>query len=130
MAEKIIKLKPGESVTVVCEEQEPEPKPQDLGKYQYSVGLLSDLHISKDSNEWWDEDDFKRCMDLFVKDQNVKCVMGCGDVAESATNAYQRHPEAVCDVDYAELKDMYDVPYWQVAGLRLFQPLGNHDFYA
>jgi hypothetical protein len=69
-------------------------------------------------------------MDLFVKDQNVKCVMGCGDVAESATNAYQRHPEAVCDVDYQELKDMYDVPYWQVAGLRLFQPLGNHDHYG
>lgn len=143
MAEtKIIKLQPGESVTIVCEEvqptpqptptpePQPEPKPQDLGKYQYSVGLLSDLHISKDSNEWWDEDDFKRCMGLFVKDQNVKCVMGCGDVAESATNAYQRHPEAVCDVDYAELKDMYDVPYWQVAGLRLFQPLGNHDFYG
>jgi hypothetical protein len=143
MAEtKIIKLQPGESVTIVCEEvqptpqptptpePQPEPKPQDLGKYQYSVGLLSDLHISKDSDEWWDEDDFKRCMDLFVKDPNVKCVMGCGDVAESATNAYQRHPEAVCDVDYQELKDMYDVPYWQVAGLRLFQPLGNHDFYG
>ena len=135
MAEsKIIKINPGESVTIVCEEVQPtptpEPKPQDLGKYQYSVGLLSDLHISKDSNEWWDEDDFKRCMDLFVKDTNVKCVMGCGDVAESATNAYQRHPEAVCDVDYKELKDMYDVPYWQVAGLRLFQPLGNHDFYG
>jgi hypothetical protein len=130
MAEKIIKLKPGESVTIVCEDQEPQPEPKDLGKYLYSVGLLSDLHISKDSNEWWDEDDFKRCMDLFVKDQNVKCVMGCGDVAESATNAYQRHPEAVCDVDYQELKDMYDVPYWQVAGLRLFQPLGNHDHYG
>jgi hypothetical protein len=130
MAEKIIKLKPGESVTIVCEEQEPEPQPKDIGKYLYSVGLLSDLHISKASDEWWDEDDFKRCMDLFVKDQNVKCVMGCGDVAESATNAYQRHPEAVCDVDYQELKDMYDVPYWQVAGLRLFQPLGNHDHYG
>ena len=143
MAEtKIIKLQPGESVTIVCEEMqphpnpqptptpEPQPEPQDLGKYQYSVGLLSDLHISKDSDKWWDEDDFKRCMDLFVKDPNVKCVMGCGDVAESATNAYQLHPEAVCDVDYQELKDIYDVPYWQVAGLRLFQPLGNHDFYG
>ena len=57
MAEtKIIKLQPGESVTIVCEEvqptpqptpePQPEPKPQDLGKYQYSVGLLSDLHIT------------------------------------------------------------------------------------
>ena len=25
---------------------------------------------------------------------------------------------------------MYDVPYWQVAGLRFFSPLGNHDFYG
>jgi hypothetical protein len=69
-------------------------------------------------------------MKLFVDDTNIKCIMGCGDVSESSTNAYQKHPEAVCDVDYQELKDMYDVPYWQVAGLRLFQPLGNHDFYG
>lgn len=116
------------------DEPEPTPKPEpekaDLGKYQYSVGLLSDLHISKSSNDWWDEDDFRRCMDMFVKDQNVKCVMGCGDIAESATNAYQKHPESTCDADYKELKEMYDVPYWQTAGLRLFQPLGNHDFYG
>lgn len=109
----------------------PEPTPTpDLGQYQYSIGLLSDLHISEDSDDWWDEDDFRRCMDLFVNDQNIKCVMGSGDIAESATNDYQRHPEAVCDVDYAELKNIYDVPYWQVAGLRLFQPLGNHDYYG
>ena len=73
------------------------PKPVDLGKYLYSVGLLSDLHICKNSNQWWDEDDFKRCMKLFVDDTNIKCIMGCGDVSESSTNAYQKHPEAVCD---------------------------------
>ena len=114
----------------VANNPQPQPKPQDLGEYQYSVGLLSDLHISKSSNNWWGEDDFKRCMDLFVKDTNVKCVMGCGDIAESSTNDYVKHPEAVCDIDYQELKDMYNVPYWQTAGLRLFQPLGNHDFYG
>lgn len=118
-------------VTIVKDDTpEPEPKPIDLGKYLYSVGLLSDLHISKSKNDWWDEDDFKRCMKLFVDDTNIKCIMGCGDVSESSTNAYQKHPEAVCDVDYKELKEMYDIPYWQVAGLRLFQPLGNHDFYG
>lgn len=118
-------------VTIIKDDTpEPEPQPVDLGKYLYSVGLLSDLHISKSSNNWWDEDDFKRCMKLFVDDTNIKCIMGCGDVSESSTNAYQKHPEAVCDVDYKELKEMYDVPYWQVAGLRLFQPLGNHDFYG
>ena len=51
---------------------QPQPNPQDIGKYQYSVGLLSDLHISKSSNDWWDEDDFKRCMKLFVDDTNIE----------------------------------------------------------
>ena len=125
-------------VTVVKDEPTPEPTPtptpepdkKDLGKYKYSVGLLSDFHICKDSDEWGDEKDFKRSMDLFVEDKNVKCVMGCGDISEAQTNDNVKHPEAVCDVDYKELEDMYDVPYWQVAGLRLFQPLGNHDFYG
>ena len=106
----------------------------DLGAYKYKVGLISDLHICRsndaESGNWWDEDDFKRAMSLFVDDTEVKFVAACGDVAESQTNDYKKHPEAVCDVDYAEIKDMYDVPYWQVAGLRFFTPLGNHDFYG
>lgn len=102
----------------------------DLGKYLYSIATLSDWHISKNSNEWWDEDDFTRCMKICVDDTNIKCIMSCGDISEASTNAYKKHPEAVCDVDYKELKEMYDVPYWQVAGLRLFSPLGNHDFYG
>ena len=108
----------------------PQPQPKDLGKYLYKVGLISDLHISKSSNEWWDEDDFKAAMEIFKNDTEVKFIASCGDISESSTNAYQKHPEAVCDVDYAELKEMYDVPYWQVAGLRFFSPLGNHDFYG
>lgn len=111
----------------------PEPNPVELGEYQYSVGLISDLHIcdAKGSgSEWWDEDDFKAAMDEFVKDKNVKFVAACGDIAESLTNDDQRHPDSTCDCDYAELKSIYDVPYWQVAGMRLFSPLGNHDFYG
>lgn len=115
-------------VTVGDDEQ-----PVDLGNYQYSVGLISDLHIcaanGKDS-DWWDEDDFKAAMEVFVKDQNVKFVAACGDIAESMTNDDRKHPEATCDADYALLKQLYDVPYWQVAGIRLFSPLGNHDFYG
>lgn len=130
-------------VTVVGDEPKPEPEPTpvtvELGEYQYSVELLSDTHICKSndsvtpkdtSDDWGDEKDFTRCMDLAVADPNVKCVMGCGDVAESQTNNDKKHPEATCDADYAEVKEMYDVPYWQTAGLRLFQPLGNHDFYG
>lgn len=106
----------------------------DLGDYKYKVGLISDLHICKannnDSSNWWDEDDFKRAMGLFVDDTEVKFIASCGDVAESETNDNVKHPEATCDVDYGEFIDMYDVPYWQVAGLRYFSPLGNHDFYG
>ena len=111
-------------------EPEPEPTPADLGKYKYKVGLLSDTHICKASDEWWDEADFKRSMGLFVDDPEVKFIASCGDVAESQTNNYQKHPESTCNADYAEFKEMYDVPYWQVAGLRYFSPLGNHDFYG
>ena len=106
----------------------------DLGAYKYKVGLISDLHICKANNtegsNWWDEDDFKRAMGLFVDDKEVKFIASCGDISEAQTNDNVKHPEAVCDVDYAEFIDMYDVPYWQVAGLRFFSPLGNHDFYG
>lgn len=121
---------------------EPTPSPdQDekkLGAYKYSIGIISDLHIceendkktSSDSDDWWDEDDFKAAMDIFVADKNIKCVMACGDLAESQTNDYDKHPKETCNADYNDLIKLYDVPYWQVAGLRLFTPLGNHDFYG
>jgi hypothetical protein len=54
-------------VTIIKDEEK-ENEDVDLGNYKYSVGLISDLHISKDNDDWWDEADFKRCMDLFVKD--------------------------------------------------------------
>ena len=108
-------------------------EPQDIGAFQYSVGLLSDLHICKANNKdknsnWWDEDDFRRAMYLLAADKNVKFVASCGDIAEAYTNDDRKHPEATCDADYAEFIEIYDVPYWQVAGLRFFSPLGNHDF--
>lgn len=109
-----------------------------MGNHRFDVGILSDLHIcaSNDNNSpetndnWWDEDDFKTAMDIFVADKDIKFVASCGDIAESQTNDYRKHPEATCDKDYAEFTEMYDVPYWQVAGLRFFAPLGNHDFYG
>lgn len=100
----------------------------------YKVGLVSDLHICKannnDANNWWDEDDFKAAMNIFVNDKDVKFIASCGDIAESQTNDAQKHPESTCEADYAEFTEIYDVPYWQVAGLRFFSPLGNHDFYG
>ena len=119
-------------------EPEPVPEPKDLGEHQFDIGILSDLHTCKanDNNspettdDWWDEDDFRTTMDIYVANPNIKAVMSCGDVAESQTNDYKKHPESTCDADYAEFTKMYDVPYWQVAGLRFFSPLGNHDFYG
>ena len=83
-----------------------------------------------ESTNWWDEDDFKRAMNICVNDKNIKFIASCGDISESQTNDNIKHPEATAEVDYKELTEMYDVPYWQVAGLRLFSPLGNHDFYG
>lgn len=115
----------------------PEPIPGDLGNYLYSVGLLSDLHICKtnggSSGDWWDEDDFKRAMDLMAADTNIKCIMGCGDIAESQTNDDVGHPNEVSDADYAEFMKVYneDTPhYWETYGLRFFTCLGNHDYYG
>lgn len=127
---------------------DPEPSPvptkEDLGNYRYSIGLLTDTHICKNNNtlpeedtgqnisssqkNWGDEKDFTRSLDLFVLDKNVKCLMSSGDIAEAQTNDVRKHPEATCDADYAEVVDIYNVQYWQKQGLRLFSPLGNHDF--
>ena len=103
----------------------PEPKQAELGKYLYSVGLLSDFHLSKDSDEWGDEADFRRCMGLFADDQDVRCVMGCGDLIESGSPK-----KGTPDDDSRDFGELYDVPYWQTAGLRLFSPMGNHDYYG
>lgn len=110
---------------------QPKPEPADIGKYLYKVGLLSDYHLFKDNNgaeakdNWWDEDDFRAAMDIFKADTEVKFVAGCGDVAESGSPK-----KGTPEDDYAEFLDIYDVPYWQVAGLRFFTPMGNHDFYG
>lgn len=97
----------------------------DLGKYLYSIMLLSDSHVSKDSDEWWDEADFRRCMDMAVADTNIKAIMGSGDLIESGSPK-----KGTPEDDSKDFRELYDVPYWQTAGLRLFSPMGNHDFYG
>ena len=92
--------------------------------------MSNDKNSQDTSDDWWDEDDFRAAMSIFVADQDIKFVASCGDIAESQTNDYKKHPESTCDADYKEFTEMYDVPYWQVAGLRFFSPLGNHDFYG
>lgn len=118
---------------VEVSEVTPEPQ-KNLGAFKYKVEVLSDLHICKannnDKDNWWDEEDFKSAMGIAVNDADIKCIFSGGDIAESQTNDNRKHPESTCDADYKEFTEMYDVPYWQVAGLRFFSPLGNHDFYG
>lgn len=114
-------------------EPEPEPEPEkELGKYKYSVGVIPDQHIckanNKDKDNWKDESDFKAVMDIFASDKNLLFVSSCGDISEAWTNDNIKHPEATAETDYDEFREIYDVSYWQVAGLRFFSPLGNHDF--
>ena len=109
-------------------------QPKDLGDFQYKVGLVSDLHICKannaDKDNWWDEDDFRAALKIFSDDKDVKFIAACGDIAESKTNNAEKHPDSTCEADYKEFIDIFDVTYWQKAGLRFFSPLGNHDFYG
>jgi len=124
-------------VTVVKDEPTPKPEPepsQDLGRFLYKYGILSDLHICEDNDDhspgdtnddWWDEDDFRACMDILAEDTDVKFVASCGDIMESGSPK-----QATPNDDYNEFFDIYNVPYWQVAGLRFFTPAGNHDFYG
>ncbi len=123
-------------VTVVKDVPDPEADPEptkDLGDFQYKVGLISDLHICEDNDNktaetndnWWDEDDFKEAMDIFKADNDVKFVASCGDSLECGSPKI-----ATPNDDYKILFDLYNVPYWQIAGLRFFTPAGNHDFYG
>lgn len=119
------------------EEEKPAEKPEsqtvDLGKYLYKVGLLTDYHICVDndantasnSDDWCDEGDFTAAMDTYADDPDVKFISGCGDVLECGSPA-----DATPEDDKEDFLNMYNVPYWQVAGLRFFTPMGNHDFYG
>lgn len=118
----------------------PTPTPSgDLGDYLYSVGLVSDNHIcvdndrEPDEDNWWDEADFTACMDIFKNDSSVKFIASCGDMIESrspknGTGGAKGHGSP--EEDTEKFIDLYDVNYWQIAGLRFFAPLGNHDFYG
>lgn len=104
---------------------EPEPTPEDLGNYLYSVGLISDTHVCEEHNDWWDEADFTRAMNLLSADSNVKFIASCGDLIQ-ADSQLQTIPEK----DAKDFEDLYKQSYWEQQGLRFFTPLGNHDFYG
>lgn len=117
----------------VTDDVKPEPDKKELGKYLFKVGLLNDSHIyvdndkntPSDSDDWGDEKDSKAVMDIYAEDTEVKFVASCGDTLECGSPA-ENTPED----DYNDFFELYNVPYWQVAGLRYFSAVGNHDFYG
>lgn len=134
-------------VTVVKDGSEPTPEPtptptpeptptvKDLGGYLFKYCSLGDIHMCKETpsnpdGDWGDEADFKSAMDKCAADKEIKFIGCYGDLAESQTNEAGKHPESVCDADFKELTEMFDVEYWQKAGLRLFSCMGNHDYYG
>lgn len=113
----------------------PEPSVKDLGAYKYKYCSTGDIHMCKQTpsnpdGDWGDEADFKACMDICANDKEIKFIGSCGDLAEAQTNDGDKHPECVCDADFKDLTEIFDVNYWQIAGLRLFSCLGNHDYYG
>lgn len=109
----------------------------DLGTYQYSVGLLSDLHLNTDNNtastddQCGDEADLTNALTTF-KLQGVEFICAAGDVMETY-NPWETdtNPEATTYGDnrtLADAKDFYNTYTAANSGLNFFSPLGNHDY--
>ncbi len=117
----------------IVDKPEPAPEPKDLGNLQFKVGVGNDLHICVDNDNntpetndnWWDEKDFKAVMDIYLHDSDVKFIASCGDILECGSPKL-----ATPEDDYNDFFEIYNVPYWQVAGLRFFTCTGNHDNYG
>lgn len=116
---------------------DPDPDSSDLGNFLYKVGLISDLHVSADNDEgtdgtgatsttsddnWWDEDDFRRAMNIMLADNNIKFVASCGDITESGSPL-----DGTPENDSNDFYNIYQ-QYWP--SIRFFTCLGNHDFWG
>ena len=129
---KIIKLQPGESVTIVCEAEDnatvqTTPTPpnlggetdtKDRGELKYKVALIGDCHIKVDGDKAEAEADFINALDYFRK-VGVDFISNLGDIGE-----YD-------DEDYERFRDVYTAHAWAPtnAMMRMFVALGNHDYW-
>jgi len=88
---------------------------KDKGRLLYKVGLMSDIHMDvEDSHNSEYMTDLKNACEVFVR-EGCEFVCSCGDFAQ-----YN-------DADYDMFKDWYGAHGYS-RGLRLFTPLGNHDY--
>jgi predicted phosphodiesterase len=118
MAEsKIIKINPGESVTIVCEEVQPTPTPEptptptpDNGEPMYKVGKISDAHFDiEDSHNSEYLEDLKNAL-RYYEQQGVTHIDCNGDLCQ-----YK-------DKDLIAFREAYD------SKLPFFTVMGNHDY--
>ena len=126
-----INIKPGESVTIVCDEKEAvqtTPTPpnsggeaaaeKQKGSLRYKVGLVSDIHFDvEDSHNSEYAQDFINAID-YMRCEGVDFIESCGDLCE-----YN-------DEDLEVFRDIYTAHAWAPtsAMLRFFTAIGNHDY--
>ena len=103
----------------------------DLGTYQYSVGLLSDLHLNTDdddaSTDAGDENDLANALSV-LKQQGVAFICAAGDVMETY-NPFSNDSNGDTRT-LADAKDFYNTYSNANSGLNFFSPLGNHDYFG
>lgn len=123
MRERVIEIQSDEKLIVTVAQTHEEPQqPEhvtaqaaDKGKLVYKVGLISDVHFdTEDSHNSEYKADLKNACEVFAG-EGCEFVCGCGDFAQ-----YN-------DADYDEFKDWYGA-HGYARGLRLYTPLGNHDY--
>lgn len=97
---------------------DPQPEPTDRGRLMYRVGLMSDIHMDvEDSHNSEYKSDLQNALEVF-RQQQVDFICSCGDYAQ-----YN-------DEDYEQFCDYYNAHAWAptYGSLRLFTPMGNHDY--
>ena len=73
----------------------------------YSVGLLSDIHITTETDTAQSETDFTRALQYF-SEQNVKMACASGDLTEMGTDAEF--------VKYKEIRESATIPMYETTG--------------
>ena len=130
MAEiRTIKIKPGETIQITCEESEVvqniqttpdsegETDTKDRGELKYRIGALSDFHIDTDGDKAEATADLTNAID-YMRCEGVDFIESCGDLCE-----YN-------DEDLEVFRDIYTAHAWAPtsAMLRFFTAIGNHDY--
>lgn len=124
MRERNIEIQADETLKISVAKQQEQQTPvvthtlADKGKLKYKVGLISDIHFDvEDSHNSEYRGDLQNALEYFIK-SGTDFICSCGDFCQ-----YN-------DRDYEVFQDYYNAHAWAKTGgkLRLFTPMGNHDY--